>query len=396
MADIIADTYKLNQYAQRIVSVNDRILRLNRRLDALYKKIGLLDLWDLIQADVLTSYSCRLLFCQSYLQQSALEFEKVERELGAMNPLSFNELGDDNISIFFPDMDAIVSKQSEIAGKYFSILTEYVSGKIENYVEKIKTCHSYEEMIVEWYTWFRDDLYSDLGIIKRLIEDVAEEMTFCKPKLFPGKAEEFFDTLDDYDVLIDVATSLRDWYNTGDGWQAFQDIGLTVFSTLIKKGNKWLDEKDNLKYIGVDKQLQGILLDTIVEMPQKWIEGIKNYVTNGTGTAGSIVTDTVLGSFVESTADAAKPIYVLGTAVTYPVVDQICEAVGYDLSAEYERLTGEKGLKAVFSAQKELWVDVVYEGIKDKTTQAIDGFYTLVSDGWGHWWSGVNNIFGRN
>lgn len=394
MADIIVDTYKLNQYAQRIADVNSRISRLDRRLDSLYWRIGLQGLWNLMQADALTCYSWKLLRCQAYLQQTAAEFEQVEKDLGGIDPLSFNPP-----VIALPPpflrMESMTNKRVEITGKYFSIFSEYVSGKIDGYIKKIKSCSTNEEIIVEWYTWFKDDLYSDLDTLKGMIEDIAEEMTFRKPDLLPGKIGEFFDTLDDCEVLIDVTVALRDWYNTGDGWQAYQDIGFALFSTIAKKGNKWLDGKNNLKYLGVDKQLQGVLLDTIIEMPQKWIEGIKDYATNGTGTAGSIVTDTVMGSLVESTADAAKPAYILGTVVTYPVVDQICEAVGYDLSAEYEKLTGETGLEAVFSAQKELWVDIVYEGAKEKIAQTLDKAYGAIGKGWEHWKSGMKYIMGK-
>lgn len=394
MADIIVDTYKLNQYAQRIAAVNSRISRLDRRLDSLYWRIGLQGLWNLMQADALTCYSWKLLRCQAYLQQTAAEFEQVEKDLGGIDPLSFNPP-----VIALPPpflrMESMTNKRVGITGKYFSIFSEYVSGKIDGYIKKIKGCSTNEEIIVEWYTWFKDDLYSDLDTLKGMIEDIAEEMTFRKPDLLPGKIGEFFDTLDDCEVLIDVTIALRDWHNTGDGWQAYQDIGFALFSTIAKKGNKWLDEKNNLKYLGVDKQLQGVLLDTIIEMPQKWIEGIKDYATNGTGTAGRIVTDTVMGSLVESTADAAKPAYILGTAVTYPVVDQICEAVGYDLSAEYEKLTGETGLEAVFSAQKELWVDIVYEGAKEKIAQTLDKAYGAIGKGWEHWKSGMKYIMGK-
>lgn len=394
MADVIVDTYKLERYAQRIATVNSRINRLDRRLDSLYLRVGLLDLWNLMQADALTCYSWRLVRCQTYLQQIAAEFNQVDKELCGIDPLSFNSPA---IAIPLPLLrtGSMINKRVEIAKKYFSFFSEYVSGKINGYVERIKECSTNEEIIVEWYTWFKDDLYSDLDTLKGMIEDITEEMTSHKPDLFPKKVGEFFDTLDDCEVLIDVTIALRDWYNTGDGWQAHQDIGFAFFSTIAKKGNKWLDEKNDLKYLGVDKQLQGVLLDTIIEMPQKWIEGIKDYATNGTGTAGSIVTDTVLGSLVESTADAAKPAYIFGTAVTYPVVDQICESVGYDLSAEYEKLTGETGLKAVFSAQKELWVDIVYEGVKEKTAQTLDKAYSAIGKGWEHWKSGMNYIMGK-
>ena len=91
MADIIVDTYKLNQYAQRIATVNSRINRLDRRLDSFYTRVGLQDLFNLIQIDILTSYSCRLMLCQSYLQQTALDFECIERELLEINPTHFTE-----------------------------------------------------------------------------------------------------------------------------------------------------------------------------------------------------------------------------------------------------------------------------------------------------------------
>lgn len=89
MADIQVDTYKLNQYAQRISNVNGRISRLDRRLDALYWRVGLLGLWNLIQADALTGYSWRLTRCQSYLQLTATDFEKAEEDLVKMGPMSF-------------------------------------------------------------------------------------------------------------------------------------------------------------------------------------------------------------------------------------------------------------------------------------------------------------------
>ena len=50
MADLIVDTYKLNQYAGRLSSVNNKINQLDSRLDSLYWRVGLLGLWNLIQA----------------------------------------------------------------------------------------------------------------------------------------------------------------------------------------------------------------------------------------------------------------------------------------------------------------------------------------------------------
>lgn len=78
---ISVDTYKLRDYAQRLQSVNRRIARLDGRLEALYGKVGLLDLWNLIQADILTGYSWRLRRCISYLNETATDFEKIESDL---------------------------------------------------------------------------------------------------------------------------------------------------------------------------------------------------------------------------------------------------------------------------------------------------------------------------
>ena len=78
---IKVDTYKLRSYAQRLQSVNSRISRLDRRLDSLYWDVGLLDLWNLMQADLLTGYSWRLQRAASYLNDTAFDFEKAENEL---------------------------------------------------------------------------------------------------------------------------------------------------------------------------------------------------------------------------------------------------------------------------------------------------------------------------
>ena len=282
-----------------------------------------------------------------------------------------------------------------IVENYWSVFTEYVGNKAENYVKRFEEYKSLPEAIVGWYEWFQEDLYEDYDNLKSFIEDVLTERNWTKPNLLPDDCEDFFDTLSDCQLIIDIAKELEEYYQTGDGWKAYKEIGLSIFGKIVKEGNKWLDKVDNLKYIGIDKQIQSVLVDTIIKMPDKYIDGIINYAENGVGTAGSIVVDSTVGALLESTGDAAKPIYMASTAVTYPVVDQICEAVGYDLSSEYERLTGKKGLEGVFSAQKELWVDIVYEGAMDKAGQLVDDFYEGVGKGWKSWKSGMKLIFGR-
>ena len=55
----------------------------NRRMDALYTKVGLFDLWDLLQADALTGYSWRLSRCINYLNDTANEFDSAERSISS-------------------------------------------------------------------------------------------------------------------------------------------------------------------------------------------------------------------------------------------------------------------------------------------------------------------------
>lgn len=75
------NTGSLKTYADRLVKVNERISKLDRRMDDLYKEVGLRDLWNLMQADILTGYSWRLSKCITYLNKTASDFESVERTL---------------------------------------------------------------------------------------------------------------------------------------------------------------------------------------------------------------------------------------------------------------------------------------------------------------------------
>lgn len=78
---ITLDTYKLRSYAQRLQSVNQRIIALDSKMDGLYWQVGLLDLWNLMQADLLTGFSWRLLRCSGYLNDTANDFDSAENNL---------------------------------------------------------------------------------------------------------------------------------------------------------------------------------------------------------------------------------------------------------------------------------------------------------------------------
>ena len=75
---ITIDTYKMKIYSQRIQTINNRLSKLDERIDSLYWKVGLLDLWNLMKSDFNISWSYRLSRCVSYLSDTATEFENVE------------------------------------------------------------------------------------------------------------------------------------------------------------------------------------------------------------------------------------------------------------------------------------------------------------------------------
>lgn len=77
------NTDTLRHYANRLYKVNRRIADLDRRMDSLYTKVGLFDLWDLLQADALTGYSWRLTRCINYLNDTANEFDSAERSIAS-------------------------------------------------------------------------------------------------------------------------------------------------------------------------------------------------------------------------------------------------------------------------------------------------------------------------
>ncbi|MDR1210345.1 MAG: DUF2974 domain-containing protein [Clostridiales bacterium] len=72
------DTAKLRGYASRIDRVNQRLRNLDSGLRGLYWQVGLLDIWDILCANLLTSGSPTLNQVRSYLNNTADRFETAE------------------------------------------------------------------------------------------------------------------------------------------------------------------------------------------------------------------------------------------------------------------------------------------------------------------------------
>lgn len=78
---IRVNTDTLRSCATRLRNVNKRVSSLDKRLDSLYWKVGFLDLWKLLCADLLTGYSYRVTRCANYLEDTAADFDAVEKNI---------------------------------------------------------------------------------------------------------------------------------------------------------------------------------------------------------------------------------------------------------------------------------------------------------------------------
>lgn len=78
---IKVDTYKLTTYAGRLQAVNRRLSNLDTRIDSLYWRVGLLDLWNLMRSDFRIGYSSRINSCANYLNNTASDFENAEQSI---------------------------------------------------------------------------------------------------------------------------------------------------------------------------------------------------------------------------------------------------------------------------------------------------------------------------
>lgn len=75
-----ADTDKLREYAARLERVNNRLSKLDSNMRSLYWQVGLLDLWDILLANMITSKSYAINQAKKYLYNTADRFENAENK----------------------------------------------------------------------------------------------------------------------------------------------------------------------------------------------------------------------------------------------------------------------------------------------------------------------------
>ena len=80
-----ADTEAMRSYANRLRSVNRRLINLDNDLNDLYWQVGLLDVLEILRANIIAGYSPRVALCQTYLNTAADALDNAEQKaLGYM------------------------------------------------------------------------------------------------------------------------------------------------------------------------------------------------------------------------------------------------------------------------------------------------------------------------
>lgn len=73
------DTVRLRDYADRIDRINQRLRQLDSDMNGLYWQVGLLDIWDILMANLITGGSPTLRQVSSYLRDAADQMELADR-----------------------------------------------------------------------------------------------------------------------------------------------------------------------------------------------------------------------------------------------------------------------------------------------------------------------------
>lgn len=135
---IVIDTQKLRDYGLRLNTVNSHIKSIDRRMDSLYTKVGINGLFDLLQADVMTTYSMSLKNVAMCLDESAEVFDICENSLLKLDVGDFNKY---YVYGFFTDKEYVQNIDNVMAASIFPVNSERkgvnYSGDLNDFVKGI-------------------------------------------------------------------------------------------------------------------------------------------------------------------------------------------------------------------------------------------------------------------
>ncbi len=238
MSEVIVDTYKLNQYAQRISKVQSRVTKLDNRMDRLYFKVGLQGLFDLMEADALVGFNFKLLFCQSYLSTTADKYEQLEKHLREQDIENFTPPKKEK-----PDV---------------SVLEQAGQGLVNGFGKAIKKCGKAVKSTVKNITKAVDDLvdvvvddYNSQGVVYRVVQygkatvkagiGVAKLTKSACSIIATGGLSSPVEVLSIISGINDVANGVRDIYYTAN--REYDKLGQNLLKDTLAEGGGFIGEK---------------------------------------------------------------------------------------------------------------------------------------------------------
>lgn len=365
MSEIIKiDTYVLMSNIERLKRIKIRIADIDSELNALNKEFNLSTLLGL-EYNKLQKYNYILNANIDYLYLLVNKFDNITNTLNKLDPLNYTP--PKSIVDIIQETLKIIP-HGDIPVMYLVIFKKYIENKGEALFDLPQYAALFEKTI-NGIQFVNDNIFDDIGDVKSFLEYLTNQ------EIELGKFDKVMDLADHLDNFITILTDIRDGKISNIGESVFSELGLAL---------KKLSKTDSVAGDAVIK----VMIDSVTNIPTKFIEDIKRYANDDPLTAGEIWWDTIVEGVGSAVVDLAEPVYNLTTSITYPIIDDMLETVcGFDLSGTYENLSDKKGIEAVIDVQKQLWVDTVYEnGIKKAGVKIVNGFYQgsdkLISTCW--------------
>lgn len=390
MSDIMLSIARLNDYADRIGRINDRISRLESRVRSLYNRVGYLDLWNLIRVSALTSNSGQLRRCQSYLEQTANDFQKTENVLEsydhegsilayAVFSQGINMLRNFSAALAADDKDQPISIPSDSLGDdllsyYIDEYKEILNGDGST-IEKKDATIEYLSKLSKRAKYAKELYMYSKGLEKLKLPVLDDSLKFIKyidmgNKTLTGTYEFFSGVVNGDNVqategsekLIGVAASLFKGSNTIKSFgsaKAFGiGLGIDYGKNVVINFMKGLQE---------DEEISEVLWDT--------------FATSAFDTGVNLYEDYIYNE--------------LTLSVAYPITKKFTSWFGFDLDAAYMEAMGETGIQGAVSGFKELTGIIREESSWENWCSGMAIIGKGIKNGWNNLKDGWNNFWGN-
>ena len=349
MSEIVVDTYKLEYFSGRITDVNDRIGRLNERINNLYEKTGLLCLREIKQDNILSKYSSRLRKCKDYLDQTAFDFECLEK------------------SIDYNQYLTSVASSSKL-----SVAEANDQSYKDNIIKELQNI----EDVMQWI----DDNYSNLPEpVQLLLKDACKKL-FKKLKLSENlvSAYEIFDLMLEGDVwgviwksVGALAPSTFDWKNNGAiNWTGLKIKAVSIVGGLVTDENGYIQVNDR-KYMQMmeDSFMEADILGFVWNGAASFFQTVGKGVVDGT-------CQLISGAFDSVTEKATERMF--GYGISWSTLNAIVyEDWGWSPGSVFNDVSGaiSNGVDAFWDGGAEFW-----SAFSEQTYSDFKDFGELVGD----------------